>query len=164
MKIQSLNDLFVEELQDLYSAEKQILEALPKMAEKCASADLRQAFNLHLQQSREQKRRLDQIFDAIPKVDRDDVTCKGVKGIIDEGEKLMKDAKDAEVRDASMIASAQRVEHYEIAGYGTARTYANLLGRTDWARILQATLDEEKETDKKLTMLAEKINVEARAA
>lgn len=164
MKIQNLNDLFVEELQDLYSAEKQILEALPKMAEKTSSTDLRQGFELHLQQTREQKRRLDQIFDAIPDVDRDDVTCKGIKGIIDEGEKLMKDAKDAEVRDASMIASAQRVEHYEIAGYGTARTYANLLGRQEWARILQTTLDEEKETDKKLTRLAERINVEARAA
>jgi ferritin-like metal-binding protein YciE len=164
MKIQTLNDLFVQELQDLYSAEKQILEALPKMAEKSSSPELKQAFNLHLQQTREQKRRLDQIFDTIPDVDRDDVTCKGIKGIIDEGEKLIKDAKDAEVRDAGMISSAQRVEHYEMAGYGTARTYANLLGRQDFARLLQTTLDEEKDTDRKLNMVAERINVEARAA
>jgi ferritin-like metal-binding protein YciE len=164
MKIESLNDLFVEELQDLYSAEKQILEALPKMVEKASSRELKQGFELHLQQTREQKRRLDQIFDTIPDIDRDDVTCKGIKGILDEGEKLMKDAKEPDVRDAGMIASAQRVEHYEMAGYGTARTYAQLLNRPEWARILQATLDEEKETDRKLSMLAERINVEARAA
>jgi len=163
MKIQNLNDLLVDELQDLYSAEKQIIEALPKMAEKATSPDLKQAFKLHLEQTREQRRRLDQIFEGMPGVDRDKKTCKGMEGIIDEGEKLIKDA-NPETRDAGMISSAQRVEHYEIAGYGTARTYANLLGRPEWARLLQVTLDEEKDADRKLSTIAERINVEARAA
>jgi len=164
MKIQNLNDLFVDELQDLYSAEKQIIEALPKMAEKAASPELKQGLLRHLEQTREQKRRLEQIFESIPGVDRDKRTCQGMEGIIEEGEKLIKDAKDPETRDAGMISSAQRVEHYEIAGYSTARTYATLLGRPEWARLLQVTLDEEKDTDRKLNTIAERINVEARAA
>jgi ferritin-like metal-binding protein YciE len=164
VKIENLNALFIDELQDLYSAEDQIIEALPKMAEKASSPDLRQAFNTHLQQSKEQKQRLDRIFDQIPDVDRDDKTCDGIKGIIKEGEKLIKDAKDADTRDAGMIAAAQRVEHYEIASYGTVRTYAQLLGKQQWAQLLQQTLDEEKQTDKLLNSLAERINMEARAA
>ena len=164
MKIENLRELFIDELQDLYSAEDQIIEALPKMAEKASSGELRQAFSTHLQQSREQKQRLDRIFDQIPDVDRDDKTCEGMKGIIKEGEKLIKDAKDPDTRDAGMIAAAQRVEHYEISGYGTVRTYAKLLGQQQWAQILQQTLDEEKETDRLLNQIAERINVEARAA
>jgi ferritin-like metal-binding protein YciE len=164
VKIENLKQLFIDELQDLYSAEDQIIEALPKMAEKASSGDLRQAFNTHLQQSKEQKQRLDRIFDQIPDVDRDDKTCEGIKGIIKEGEKLIKEAKDADTRDAGMIAAAQRVEHYEIASYGTVRTYAQLLGKAQWAQLLQQTLDEEKETDQLLNRLSERINVEARAA
>ena len=164
MKIENLTHLFVDELQDLYSAENQIIEALPKMAEKASSSQLRQAFNTHLQQSKQQKQRLDRIFDQIPDFDRDQKTCEGIKGIIKEGEKLIKEAKDADTRDAGMIAAAQHVEHYEIAGYGTARTYAQLLGKPQWAQLLQQTLDEEKETDRLLNHLAERINVEARAA
>ena len=166
MKIENLRELFIHELLDLYSAEKQIIEALPEMEEKAASPQLRQAFRQHLQQTQMQKQRLDRIFDQLqdPDVDRDDETCKGIKGIIDENEKLIKDAKDADTRDAGMIAGAQRVEHYEISVYGTARTYASLLGRQEWANLLQQTLDEEKETDVLLTDLAKRINVEAKAA
>jgi len=164
MKIQTLHQLFVDEIQDLYSVETQIIEALPKMAEKAHSPELKRAFETHLQQTRRHKERLDRIFDQMNDVDRDDKTCKGMKGIIAENESLIKDAKDADVRDAGMIAGAQRVEHYEISAYGTARTYAQLLGRAEWARNLQETLDEEKQTDQLLNGIAERINVEAKAA
>lgn len=164
MKLETLQELFVDELQDLYSVEKQIIEALPKMAEKAQSPELKRAFETHLQQTRRQKERLDQIFDQIRGADRDGKKCKGMEGIIEENEKLIKDAKDADVRDAGMIAGAQRVEHYEISGYGTARTYAQLLNRPEIARLLQETLDEEKETDQLLNGIAERINIEAKAA
>ena len=165
MKLETLHELFIEELQDLYSAENQILEALPKMIEKTHSPDLRQGFQSHLEQTRGHVRRLDQIFDQLGKdVDRKDKTCKGMKGIIKDGEEVVKARGEAEVRDAGMIAGAQRVEHYEIAGYGTARTYAEQLGRRDWAQLLEQTLQEEKDTDLKLTQLAGHINIEARAA
>ncbi len=164
MKIENLHQLFVDELQDLYDAEKRIVDALPDMAEKAASVDLRNAFEDHLRETREHQRRLDQIFDQLRDVDREGKTCKGIEGIVKENEKLMKDAKDPDVRDAGMIAGAQRVEHYEISAYGTARTYAQLLGRTDWAQLLQQTLDEEKNADRKLNQLAERINIEAKAA
>lgn len=164
MKLETLHQLFVDELQDLYSVESQLIEALPKMAEKAQSPELKRAFETHLQQTQRHQERLDQIFDQLKGVDRDDKTCKGMKGIIDENESLIKNAKDADVRDAGMIAGAQRVEHYEISAYGTTRTYANLLGRADFARILQETLDEEKETDRLLSGIAERINIEAKAA
>jgi ferritin-like metal-binding protein YciE len=164
MKLQSLQQLFVEELQDLYSAEQQIIKAMPKMAEKCSSIQLRNAFNDHLQQSQTQLRRLDQIFDHLRDADREGKKCKGIEGIIKDGEDVMKSASEPEVRDAGMIAGAQRVEHYEMAGYGTARTYAQLLGQSTWAQLLQQTLDEEKETDRKLNQLAETINIEAKVA
>ncbi len=164
MKIENLHQLFVDEIQDLYDAETRIIEALPKMVEQATSPELKSAFQMHLRETEEQKRRLDRIFDQLAQVDREDKTCKGIEGIIKENEKLMKDAKDADVRDAGMIAGAQRVEHYEISAYGTARTYARLLGRNEWAQLLQQTLDEEKNTDQKLNMLAERINIEAKAA
>jgi ferritin-like metal-binding protein YciE len=164
MKIESLHELFVDELQDLYDAENRILKALPKMAEQAQSAELKSGFQEHERQTQQQVRRLDQIFDQLREVDRKGKTCKGIQGILEEGEKVMKDAKDPDVRDAAMIAAAQRVEHYEIAAYGTVRTYATLLGQREWAQLLQQTLDEEKSTDKKLTALSEDINVEARAA
>ncbi len=164
MKIENLRELFIDELQDLYSAEEQICEALPKMADTASSPQLKQAFSTHLEQSREHQRRLDRIFDEIHDAKRNAKTCDGIKGIITEGEKLMKDAKDPDTRDAGMIAGAQRVEHYEISAYGTVRTYANLLGHSEWASILQQTLDEEKQTDKLLNGIAERINIEAKAA
>ena len=165
MKLESLHELFIEELQDLYSAENQILEALPKMIEKAQSPDLRRGFQSHLEQTRGHVRRLDQIFDQLGKdVDRNGKTCKGMKGIIKDGEDVVKAKGEPEVRDAGMIAGAQRVEHYEIAGYGTVRTYAEQLGHRDWAQLLEQTLQEEKDTDLKLSQLAGHITIEARAA
>jgi ferritin-like metal-binding protein YciE len=164
MKLESLQELLVEELQDLYSAEQQILKALPKMIDQSAASELRSAFNLHLEQTRRQVQRLDQIFDELPDVERDDKKCRGMEGIIKDGAEIVKSDSEPEVRDAGMIAAAQRVEHYEISGYGTARTYAQLLGHSNWANLLQQSLDEEKQTDRKLNALAERINVEAHAA
>jgi len=164
MKLESLRELFIDELQDLYSAENMILKALPKMAEKANSPQLKAGFEEHLEQTRGHVRRLDQIFDSLQDIDREDKKCKGIEGIIKENEELIKENAEPEVRDAGMIAGAQRVEHYEIAAYGTVRTYADLLGRSDWAQLLQQTLDEEKQTDQKLNTLAEDINLEAKAA
>jgi ferritin-like metal-binding protein YciE len=161
MDIDSLQKLFVHELKDLYSAENQILEALPKMAEKASNPELRQAFERHHRQTEEQVRRLDRIFDSLEHQPGDH-KCRGMEGLIEEGEEVMKEAESDAVRDAGMIAAAQRVEHYEIAAYGTARTYARKLGNEDAAELLQQTLDEEGETDKRLTMLAEgQVNREA---
>ncbi|HEX6466493.1 MAG TPA: ferritin-like domain-containing protein [Terriglobales bacterium] len=163
MKLESLHELFIEELQDLYSAENMILKALPKMAEEATSPQLKSAFEEHLQQTEGHVERLEQIFDELD-VDADEKTCKAMKGIIAENEELLKEDAEPEVLDAGMIAGAQRVEHYEIAGYGTVRTYAELLGHRDWAQLLQQTLDEEKATDQKLNGLAGHINIEAKAA
>jgi len=168
MKLESLRELFIEELEDLYSAEKMITKALPKMAKEAGSPELRKAFEEHLRQTEGQVRRLDQIFDELERVDedvdREDKKCKGIEGIIKEGEELIKEDAEPEVRDAGMIAAAQRVEHYEIAAYGTVRTYAKLLGRDNWARLLEETLNEEKETDQLLNGIAARINLEAKAA
>ncbi len=165
MKLESLHELFVEELQDLYSAENQILEALPKLIEKATSPELKAGFTKHLEQSREHVRRLDQIFDQLGKnVDREDKKCKGMEGIIKDNAELLKANAVPEVLNAGLIAGAQRVEHYEIAAYGTVSTYAQLLGRNDWVQLLHQTLNEEKETDMKLTELAGEINLEAQAA
>jgi ferritin-like metal-binding protein YciE len=164
MKLENLHSLFVEELQDLYSAEQQIIEALPDMVEEASSPDLKSALQHHLEETRGHVRRLDQIFSQIPKVDKEGKTCKGMKGIIKDNQDLLDTDAEPEVLDAGMIAGAQRVEHYEIAGYGTVRTYAQLLGRKDWAQLLEQTLQEEKQADQKLNGLASHINVEAKAA
>jgi ferritin-like metal-binding protein YciE len=164
MKLENLHSLLVEELQDLYSAENQIIEALPDMIEEASSPDLKGALQQHLEETRGQVRRLDQIFSQIPNVKKDGKTCKGMKGIIKDGQDLLDTDAEPEVLDAGMIAATQRVEHYEIAGYGTVRTYAQLLGRKDWAQLLEQTLNEEKQADQKLNQLASHINVEARAA
>jgi len=153
-KLNDLNDLFVHELKDLYSAEQQILKALPKMAAATTHQELRQAFVEHEQMTRDQVRRLDMIADDLG-VDLKGHKCKGIEGIIDEGEDLLKTKADADVLDAGLIGAAQRVEHYEIAGYGTARTFAQRLGHTRAAELLQQTLDEEGNTDKRLTRIAE---------
>ena len=164
MKLNSLRDLYIAELKDLYDAENRIVKALPKMAEAASSPDLRSAFEEHLQQTQGHVDRLEQVFrklDETPKGDK----CKGIVGIIDEGEDMMdKDAAPA-VSDAALIASAQRVEHYEIAAYGTVRTFARRLGYEDQAQLLNQTLQEEGDTDKKLTSLAESyVNEDARTA
>lgn len=158
---ESLQKLYVEQLRDLHSAEEQILDALPKMAEKAKHPQLKRAFQQHNQQTEQQLQRLEQLFKDLGE-EGGGHTCKGMKGLIAEGEETMGEFKDSDVLDAALIASAQRVEHYEMAGYGCARTYAALLGLTHHADLLQRTLDEEGETDHKLTDLAETvINVDA---
>ena len=160
MEIDSLRKLYIEELKDLYSAEKQILQALPRMAQKASNPQLKAGFEEHLRQTEQQVQRLEQIFETLGKSPRGK-KCKGMEGLLEEGKEVMQEDMDEETRDAALIAAAQRVEHYEIAGYGTVRTYAQLLGEREAVRLLQQTLDEEGQTDKKLTQLAESINVEA---
>jgi ferritin-like metal-binding protein YciE len=161
MSLESLQDLYIEQLRDLHSAERQILEALPKMIERTTHDPLRQGFTDHLRQTEEQLERLN----AIGKRAGQALTghkCKGMEGLLEEGEEILEKRADSDVLDAALIAAAQRVEHYEIAGYGCARTYAEMLGLTDDAALLQQTLDEERETDERLTDLAMScINVDA---
>jgi ferritin-like metal-binding protein YciE len=162
MKLESLHDLFVDELKDLYNAENQLVKALPKMAKAAASDELRTAFEEHLQETENQVERLETIFkqlDESPKGKK----CQAMVGLIEEGKEMIDaDAEDA-VRDAALIAAAQKVEHYEIAGYGTVRTYAQLLGLEDAAQLLQETLEEEAAADEKLNDLSKNINAEAQS-
>jgi ferritin-like metal-binding protein YciE len=161
MKMESLRELYIQELKDLYSAESQILKALPEMAKAASHPELQSAFQEHLEQTRLQKERLEQIFDALDESPRGK-TCKGMKGILAEGKELLEEDAEPAVLDAGMIAAAQHVEHYEIAGYGCVRTYAEQLGFHEAANLLQQTLNEEEATDRKLTELAERlVNVEA---
>lgn len=160
MKMDSLKKLFIEELKDLKDAENQLTKALPKMAKAASSSELQQAFEMHLEQTKMQLDRVEQLLVEISGSNRGK-KCKAMEGLIEEGQELIEEEGEAEVKDAGLIAAAQKVEHYEIASYGTARTYANLLGYKDAARVLQEILNEEGEADKKLTQVAEKINVEA---
>ena len=153
-KLNNLQDLFVHELKDLYSAEQQILQALPKMAGATRHQELRQAFEEHTQVTREQVTRLETIADELG-VDIKGHKCKGIEGIIREGQELLDAGADPDTLDAGLIGAAQRVEHYEIAGYGTARTFARRLGHERAAELLQRTLDEEGNTDHRLTAIAE---------
>ena len=161
-KIENLRELLVHELKDLYSAETQLLKALPKMAKAASDEDLVAAFEEHLEQTQGQVERLDKIFEILNAKPRGK-TCEAMKGLITEGQEVIGEDATDEVKDAALIAAAQKVEHYEIAGYGTVRTFANLLGESEVAELLQETLDEEGETDKKLTEIAESLNVEAMA-
>ena len=164
MEMQDLQDLYVEELRDLYNAEKQLVKALPKMAKKATHEELKGAFTEHLEQTKEHVERLEQIFEQLGKR-AGGKTCKAMQGIVEEGKEMMEEDATPEVMDAALIAAAQRAEHYEIAGYGTVRTYAKLLGDDRAAKLLQQTLDEEGETDKKLSGLAESsINLDAQGA
>lgn len=163
MEMESLRELFVDELKDLYSAENQILKALPKMIKKASSSELKKGFESHLQQTKVHVERLDKIFRQLDKSPKGK-KCKGMEGVIADGKEWMEEDAEPEVMDAGLIGAAQHVEHYEMAGYGCVRTYAELLGLDDLAKILQKTLDEEKETDEKLTTLAQKINVAAEKA
>jgi ferritin-like metal-binding protein YciE len=161
MKLESLKDLYLEQLKDLYSAETQLLDALPKMAERATSADLKQGFQEHLRQTREHMHRLEQIFSDLGDTPKGH-SCEGMKGLIKEGEEMIKMKGEDKVIDAGLIAAAQRVEHYEIAGYGTVRTYAEMLGHSQHVTLLERTLQEEEMTDEKLSQLAEShINQEA---
>jgi ferritin-like metal-binding protein YciE len=155
----SLQELYVEQLQDLYSAEEQIIKALPKMIEAAQSDELRSALKEHLEVTRKQASRVETICRELGEDARNE-KCKGMEGVLKEGSDLLKEVSK-EVRDAAIIAAAQRVEHYEMAGYGTARTYATLLGFADAASMLEQTLEEEKEADQTLSELAEELNVEA---
>jgi ferritin-like metal-binding protein YciE len=161
MPLESMQDLYLHELKDLYNAEKQILQALPRMAAKATHDELRRAFEEHQTTTEEQVRRLETIFDELGQSPTGK-KCKGMEGLIEEGREILEEDADPNVRDAALIGAAQRVEHYEIAGYGTARTYARQLGFNNHVELLQRTLDEEGETDERLTQLAEgRINREA---
>lgn len=161
MKLETLRDLYVEQLQDLYSAETQLVEALPKMAKGATNPQLKAGFQEHLAQTETHVERLEQIFKQLGEKPGS-TTCKGMQGLIKEGDEMVKAKGDSAAIDAGLIAAAQRVEHYEIAGYGCVRTYARQLGEQQAVSLLQKTLDEESQTDTKLTTLAEQvINLEA---
>jgi len=156
-----LQELLIEELKDIYSAETQIVKALPKMAKAASAPELKRAFEKHLLETRRQVERLEQIGAALD-TKMTGKKCHGMEGLIEEGKEIMEEDLDENAIDAGLIGAAQKVEHYEIAAYGTARTHASLLGLNRIAKLLQQTLDEEGATDKKLTALAESIiNVEA---
>ena len=160
MKFENLHALYLNELRDLYHAEKQILKALPKMIEKTNSTQLRTALSNHLQETQGHVDRLERIFrlhHEEPKTE----TCQGMKGIIDEDEDILSHDENPNVRDAGIIAGAQKVEHYEIASYGSVRAWAEQMGHQEAAKILQQTLNEEKMADEKLTQIAASLNVEA---
>lgn len=152
--VESLEELLHEEIKDIYDAEKQLTKALPKLAKKASSPELKQAFEDHLRQTEQHMERLEQVFEQLEMPVRGK-RCEGMKHLIEEGQEMMSEAEDDATRDALMIAAAQKVEHYEIAAYGTLRTWATLLGLNDVAGLFEETLDEEKETDQKLTQIAE---------
>jgi ferritin-like metal-binding protein YciE len=160
MADEGLKELYIDELKDLYNAENQLVKALPKMAKAASSDQLRQGFEKHLEQTRGHVQRLQKIFQALgesPKGKK----CKGMEGLIEEGSEAMEEDYEGSVKDTALIGAAQRVEHYEIAGYGTVRSMAEILGEDDHVSLLEETLEEEKETDEKLTELAEQINTHA---
>jgi ferritin-like metal-binding protein YciE len=162
MKLETLKDLYIHELKDLYSAENQIIKALPKMAKAATNKQLAAGFKEHLEQTKEHAARLEEILTSHDESTRGP-KCEGMEGLVKEGDEMIKEDAEEEVRDAGLIAAAQRVEHYEMAGYGCARTYAELLGDRQGAQLLQTTLSEESDTDKKLTKLAKSvINVAAK--
>lgn len=162
MTLDNLDKLLEKQLQDLYSAETQLISALPKMAEAAASSTLKNAFRSHLAETRQHKTRLERAFRMLGKKAKDE-KCDAMKGLIAEGEEVMSAGGDDDVKDAALIAAAQRVEHYEIAGYGCVRAFAQRLNRSDVAKLLEQTLKEEGAADKKLTQIAEK-SINAHAA
>jgi ferritin-like metal-binding protein YciE len=164
MSLDSLHSLFVDELRDIYNAEKQLVRALPRMAKAAGSPDLRQAFTSHLKETEGQVQRLERIFKELGETVRGK-RCKGMEGLLEEGKDIMQEDGETPVIDAALIAGAQRVEHYEIAAYGCLRTYAELLGHNNAAKLLSETLAEEEAADKKLTAIGESsVNNEAAAA
>ena len=161
MKLDTLQKLYTDELRDLYNAENQLLKALPKMAKAASSEDLKEAFEKHLEQTKGHVERLEQVFEELDEKPKGK-TCRAMKGLIEEGSEILEQDGEESVRDAGIIVAAQKVEHYEIAGYGSARTFAHLLGQNKAADLLQTTLDEESETNEVLNRLAESvINPEA---
>ncbi|GMU20874.1 MAG: hypothetical protein AMXMBFR13_09700 [Phycisphaerae bacterium] len=161
MQLQSLRDLFLDQLQDLFSAEVQLIEALPAMAEAASSDQLRQAFEVHLEETKQHAARLRQVIEKYSE-EAGEQDCEGMAGLLREADELLDRDAEPEVLDAALIAAAQRVEHYEMAAYGTARTYAEVLGDRETAQLLQETLNEEKQADEKLNQIAKgSINLEA---
>jgi ferritin-like metal-binding protein YciE len=163
MKMKTLRDLYVDQLRDLYNAENQLVKALPKMADAASSATLKKALESHLEETKGHAERLEQIFEALGESPKGK-TCKAMKGLVEEGAEAIEEDASPDVKDAGIIAAGQRVEHYEMAGYGCVHNYAQLLGENKAATLLQKTLDEEGAADKKLTQIAKKINVEAEHA
>jgi ferritin-like metal-binding protein YciE len=162
MSLETLNDLFIDELRDVLSAEKQLVKALPKMAKASSSPLLKKGFEKHLAQTEKQVQRLEQVFKSIGETARAK-TCKAMEGLVEEGAEVIEEQAEPDVKDAALIAAAQKVEHYEIATYGTLVTWAKLLDHTKAATLLGQTLEEEKATDEKLSELAESF-VNERAA
>ena len=154
MALESMQDLFLNELKDSYNSEKQIVRALPRLAKAAASPELAQALRKHLKETENQVQRLERIFKSLGQTPRGK-KCKGMEGIIEEGKEVLEEEGAPEVIDAALIAAAQRVEHYEMAAYGCLRTYAQLLGYSDAERLLQETLNEEEAADRTLTALGE---------
>ncbi|HKO18571.1 MAG TPA: ferritin-like domain-containing protein [Acidobacteriaceae bacterium] len=163
MPAENLEQLLIDELKDIYSAEKQITRALPKMAKAAKSPELKEAFENHLEETKGQIERLDEIFEALGKK-ATGKTCHGMQGLVEEGNEMIQELEKGDVRDAALISAAQRVEHYEIAAYGTVREYAKMLGRKDAAKLLEQTLEEEKATDEKLNSISSQVNNEAMKA
>jgi ferritin-like metal-binding protein YciE len=163
MKIETLRELLVDELQDLHSAEQQITKALPKLVKSSLDPGLKQAFEHHLEETKNHVMRLEQVLKSMNESPKGR-TCEGMKGLLKDGEDRISSGKPGEVLDAGIISAAQRVEHYEIAAYGSARTYAELLGNQEAVRLLSETLQEEKNADTMLNEIARKVNVEAKAA
>ena len=165
MSLLTLRDVFVEQLKDMYSAENQIIKALPKMAKTASTPDLRQAFEKHLEQTRTQAERLEQVAEIIDETIKGK-KCKGMEGLLEEGKETleMKGESSPAALDAAMIAAAQRVEHYEIAAYGTLCAFAKQLGLRDALELLRESLEEEEQTDERLTEIASQVNLEAAEA
>ena len=163
MKVESIEDLFLDELKDLYSAEKQITKALPKLVKAASTEELSAAFDSHLQETKGHVERLEEIFQKLGKKGTGK-TCEGMKGVLEEGAEVVQEIEKGPLRDAGLIAAAQRVEHYEIAGYGSVRAFAQLLGKADIVELLEQTLDEEKAADEKLTKISASVNQEAQTA
>jgi ferritin-like metal-binding protein YciE len=161
--LETLHDLFVIELRDIFDAENQLLAALPLLAKAAQHEPLRELFELHLRETKEQIRRLEQLFQALG-MSPEGKPCKGMKGIIDEARELLQQDADPDVLDAGLVVAAQKVEHYEICGYGSVRTFARVLGYKDAAQVLERTLKEESNTDEKLTQIAKKLNALAESA
>ena len=161
MEMETLQELLVEELKDIYNAEQQLLKAMPRMVKKATSAQLRRAFETHMKETEAQVGRLEEVFEALGEKAKGK-KCHAMQGLLEEAKEMMGEDMDDDVMDAALISAAQKVEHYEIASYGTVRTWAQLLGNKQAARLLQQTLDEEGKTDKLLSQLAESgINIEA---
>jgi ferritin-like metal-binding protein YciE len=160
MSVESLQELFLDELKDLYSAEKQITKALPKMVKAATSPKLKDAFQSHLDETHGQIERLETIFDMLKKKGTGK-TCEGMKGVLSEGAEVLDETEKGYIRDSGLITAAQRVEHYEMAGYGGVREYAKLLGQREIMSLLDATLKEEEAADKKLTQIAKEVNAAA---